>query len=360
MIWLPFKIKRFPKSFLGIDIGTMNIRVVELGQRGKIKRLENYGEIQTASIQKAPFRVFEKNTLLLSNKEVAQAIRAIIREAGIRTKEVNFSIPDFSSFFTSFELPAMSEKELSQAIRYEARSFIPLPLSEITLDWSLIEGESANKTNNLLKILVVAIPNEVINQYREIAFLANLEMRVLEAETFALARAAAENNKKTIVIVDIGARSTTINILDKGILKISHSFNISGNELTETIRRSLKINYENAEQLKKNFGLIEDIKPEQNVREILLPLIDSILNETKKVFQSFYQQENKEIEKVILAGGTALMAGLKEYFFKELKKETEIINPFLTLNFPPILTDTLKEMGPSYAIAVGLALKGFE
>ncbi len=66
------------------------------------------------------------------------------------------------------------------------------------------------------------------------------------------------------------------------------------------------------------------------------------------------------MEKIVLAGGTALMPGLKEYFSEELKKEVEIANPFSNIIFPPILTETLKEMGPAYAIAVGLAMKGLE
>src|SRR4030042_4075866 len=100
-----FKIR--PKKFLGIDIGTSSIKVVELGRRGQNRRLENYGEAGVSSFKDRPFRTFKKNTLSLSNKEVAGTIRAICKEAGIQTKEANFSLPDFCSFFTSFRLPAM-------------------------------------------------------------------------------------------------------------------------------------------------------------------------------------------------------------------------------------------------------------
>ena len=133
MIWLPFKIKKISKNFLGIDIGTSSIKVVELSRKGQAQELENYGEIKTLSFKESPFRQVEKNTLSFSNQEVASAIKAVLREAEIQTKEVNFSIPDFSSFFTSFELPQMTKKELPGAVKYEARSYIPLPLSEITL-----------------------------------------------------------------------------------------------------------------------------------------------------------------------------------------------------------------------------------
>jgi type IV pilus assembly protein PilM len=180
-----------------------------------------------------------------------------------------------------------------------------------------------------------------------------------------------KDKKKITAIIDLGARSTTCNILENGTLKLSHSFNISGNELTEVLSRSLAVAYEKAEELKKNLGLVGENEAGQNIREILLPLVDSILAEIKKIFQNYSQRENKEIEEVILAGGTALSPGLKEYFAAELnpapeqsrygaRKEVTLANPFSQVEFPSVLEETLKQMGPSYAIAVGLAMRGFE
>lgn len=306
---------------------------------------------------------FEKDTLLLSNKDVARAIQAILMEAGVKTKEVNFSIPDFCSFLTSFKLPAMSKAEVPQAVKYEVRPYIPLPLADVALDWSIIEGE-VSKTP--LKVLVAAIPNDIINQYQEIANLANLKLRILESEVFALVRALAKRNekeKKVIGLIDIGARSTTCSILEQGILKTSYSFNIAGNELTEIVAKSLNIDYNKAEEMKRKQGLLFEDELEEsqkNIRKILLPLIDSILEEIKKVFRDFYRSEGKEVGKIILAGGLTSMPGLKEYFSTELKKEINIADPFIDIACPPILMKVLKEIGPSYAISVGLALKGLE
>ena len=328
---------------MGIDIGTSSIRVIQLGRRGKDLHLENYGEVKTTSRQ--------KDVLLFSNQELAGAITAILREAGIKSKEVNFSIPDFSSFFTSFELPPMSETELENAVRYEARSYVPLPLSDITLDWQVV-GDG--------RILVAAIPNVVIEQYQDIASFAGLEVRALEAEVFALSRPLAKKEAKTTAVIDIGARSTTCNIFEKGSLKTSHSFNVSGNELTEILSKSLKVAYEKAEELKKKAGLSGLTEEEKDVRAILLPLVDVILAETKKTFKNLRQQDGANVQKIILAGGSALMPGLKEYFLEEMGKEIEIANPFSGIFFPPILSETLKEMGPRYSIAVGLAMKGLE
>jgi len=361
MFWTPLEI--IPKKSLGIDIGTSSIKIVELSRRGERRKLENYGEIAASVLYQKPFRTFEKSTLLLSSQDVSRAIKAVMEEAKIKTRRTVFSIPDFSSFFTSFELPPMTEAELPQAVRYEARQHVPLPLAEVTLDWQVIEGRVSDQKKTKLKILLVAVPNEVINQYRKIAEISRLKLLALEAEVFGLLRSLIQEEKKVVLLVDIGAQSTTSSIVEKGRLKMSYSFDMSGNELTEVISKGLGVDYKTAENLKEKYGIIAALStesPAPEVRQILLPLIDVILKEIEKISQNFYQTEGKEIQKIILAGASALLPGLKFYFQNHFKKEIEIANPFSNLFSPPILEKTLKEMGSSYAIAVGMALRGLE
>ncbi|TET84259.1 MAG: type IV pilus assembly protein PilM [Candidatus Nealsonbacteria bacterium] len=366
MLWTPLEI--IPKKSLGIDIGTSSIKIVELSRRGERRKLENYGEIAASVLYQKPFRTFDKSTLLLSSQDVSRAIKAVMEEAKIKTRQTVFSIPDFSSFFTSFELPPMTKAELPQAVRYEASHHVPLPLAEVTLDWQVTEGRVSNQKTKL-KILLVTVPNEVINQYREIAEIAQLKLLSLEAEVFGLLRSLIREEKKAVLLVDIGAQSTTCSIAEKGRLKMSYSFDMSGNELTKVISKGLGVDYKTAENLKEKYGIIstspsDDIHPSPSpapeVRQILLPLVDVILKEIEKISQNFYQTEGKEIQKIILAGASALLPGLKEYFQNHFKKEIEIANPFSNVFYPPILEKTLKEMGSSYAIAVGIALRGLE
>jgi len=365
-----------PKKFLGIDIGTAAIKLVELSGRGEKRKLENYGEVKAEVIFEKPFRTFEKSTLLFSNQEIARAIKAIKEEAKIKTRDCIFSIPDFSSFFTNFELPPMTEEELSQAVVYEARQHVPLPLGGVTLDWEVIGGKVSNREKTKLKILLVAVPNEVVNQYKEIARLCDLKLLALEAEVFGLLRSLIPaDEKKTVSIIDIGAQTTTCSIIDERVLKVSHSFDLSGDDLTSTVAKSLSIDYKTAEKLKEKQGLkdIPSLESSQEgrrdlslpssgkgVKEILLPLIDAVLREIEKISRNFYQTEGREVQKFILAGGVSIMPGLREYFEDFLKKETEIANPFSNVFYPAILEKTLQEMGPAYAIAVGMALRGFE
>jgi len=349
-----------PKEFLGIDIGSSFIRIVELGKKGKSINLNNYGEIGLVSVDK-PFRTVKKDSISFSNKEIAKGIKAVIKEAEMTAKNIGFSIPDFGSFFTRIELPAMGKDEIPEAVKYQVRPYIPLPLEDVTLDWFVVQGAVGE---TVLKILVVAIPNEIVVQYEEIAHLIDLKLNFLEPEVFALARSSAQKlkNKEVIGVVDIGARSTTCSVLDKGILKVSHSFNIAGDELTRLISGSLNIDYGKAEAIKRQYGLLPDEEQQgsKNIRKLLMPLTGSILDEIKKAFRNYYLQEGREVEEIVLSGGVSLMPGLKEFFSVEIKKPVVLADPFLGIACPAVLKDTLKQLSPYYGVSVGLALKGLE
>ena len=351
------------KKCLGIDIGTSSIKIIELSRQRERKRLENYGEMKATSIYKDSFRTFDKNTLAFSNKNVAKAIKAILEESKMQTRKTIFSIPDFSSFFTNLELPVMTEEELPQAIQFEAKRHIPLPLSEVTLDWQIMDqNRQSSVSNNRIKILLVAVPNEIIDQYRNIAQMAGLELFALEAEVFGLLRSSVPSGKDPIALVDIGAQTSTCSIVDKGILKNSHSFDLSGNKLTDVISKSFSVDYETADKLKEKNGLLFDqlvgLDQEKQIRDVLLPFIDAILEEIDKICDYFYKIEKREVKKVILAGTSALLPGLEDYCRDYLKKEIEIADPFRDIYYPPILEKNIKKMSPSYAIATGMALRG--
>lgn len=353
-----------PQKCLGVDIGTAYVKIAEISRFGNRRKLENYGSLSANVLYEKPFRTFEKNTLLLSSGDIGKAIRAIIAESKMTAKQAVFSIPDFSTFFTNFQLPPMTRQEIPDAIKYEAKQHIPFPLGEMTLDWRVIDGKLSDKKEEKLKVLLVAVPNEVINQYRTIAQLSGLELFALEAEVFGLIRSlVGEDEKEPIGLIDIGAQSTTCSIVEKKNLVTSHSFNMSGNELTVALSKSLNMDYKEAEKLKRKYG-IEPHQEEDGINKdfkaVLAPLVDMIVREAEKIFSDFTYKERKELKRVILAGGSALLPGLKEYLEGALKKEIAIAEPFSSMFYPPILEKTLKRMGPGYAIAVGSALRGLE
>jgi type IV pilus assembly protein PilM len=352
MIGNPFKLSS--KNFLGIDIGVSSIKIIELARWGGRVELKNYGYLGISTFNEEPFRQGSEDTFLLSTSQIIKVIKSILITSDIKTREAVFTIPDFSTFFTSFELPPMNQEELQEAVNFEARQHIPVPISEVVLDWFLIGGKPGKKEKNL-RVLLVAVPNDLINKYQEIAKQSGLELRYLEAEAFSLARALVKNEKEIICVLDIGAQSTTINIIDEGVLKLSHSFDVSGNDFTSALIKSMSITPEKANFLKNKYGL-ESLE----TKEVLSPLVNIIIMEIENIFKDFSLSEGQEVKKIILSGGSAFLPGLAGYLSSYFKKETLVANPFLNIFYPPVLEKKMEKMGPSFTIAVGAALRGIK
>jgi type IV pilus assembly protein PilM len=253
----------------------------------------------------------------------------------------------------------MTKEEIPFAVEAEARKYIPLPISEVVWDWKLI-GKRPFMGKERLRVLLVSVPTEVVKQYNTIANSLGLEFSSMEAEIFSLIRALSEMNK-IISIIDIGAKTTSCSIIEGKELKISRTFDLSEDEFVQIISKSLRITLDQAEELKKMYGILPtENKIGKEVREILIPLINSLFKDFEQTFINFENVEGKKIEKIILTGGTANLPGLLQYFQNNFKIEVEIANPFKKIYYPPILEETLKEIGPSFSIAVGLALRAFE
>ncbi len=350
----PFKLF-FPKKMVGIDLGTSSIKVVEISASRQGKALENYGEMQSSLVYKEDLLNSEKGGREVSAEYAAESVKAIIKEAKIKTKSAIFSIPDFSTFCTSFEMPSMPEKEIAGAVQYNASQFITLPINEVTLDWRIIS--KPNDSNGLMNIFLVAVPNQVIQEYQTIAKNAGLELYALEAEALGISRILTSRNKKTICILDIGVQSSTVNIVEKGFLRRSYSFNFYSNQLPRAVAAALSMEFAEAERITKKEGIISS-RP--GVSQALYLVVDPLLLEIKNICAEFLQQEQRQVQEIYLTGGTANLPGLKEYFAESLKQEVSVPNCFSEFLYPPILEGELKGMSPGFSAAVGVALGGLE
>lgn len=350
MSWIPF-FKKKSNECLGIDIGTSSIKVVKLVKRGRERKIANYGEIKVKDI----YPDFKKKIINASSEEIASFIRAILDEAGIESKSAVISIPDYSTFFTNFNLPSMNEDEVPEAVKFEAPVHIPLPLSKVSLDWQIINGNGKRGKDEQIKILAVAVPNEIINKYKDIASAAGLKLESLEAEVFGLIRSSVKDDE-VVSLVDIGRESTNFSIVEEKTLKISHSFDAGGEEMTKNIMKEMDVDHHEAEKIKIENGILKEGETKNNI----LPVVDKILKEIKDGRDSFFKSTGVKTRKMILSGGAALLPGMKEYFAEKTGMKVEIADPFTDLVYPDELKLKLKKMAPFYAVSVGMALGGIK
>ncbi|NIA11590.1 MAG: pilus assembly protein PilM [Nitrospiraceae bacterium] len=220
------------------------------------------------------------------------------------------------------------------------------------------------KKSKKVQILLVAISKEIAKRYAQIAKLAGLKVTVLETESFSLARSLikSENgrNPDSVIIADIGSRTTNIIVISNGLVMKNHSVDTSGDEITRALSYGLGVDFDRAEFLKRNFGLECQGINGKKICEIAVPLADMIMEEIEKMMRYYSSKKGGQVKKIILTGGSANLKGLDNYFNKKLGLTVEKGNPWKGLSYPASLAPVLRGIAPSFSVAAGLAIAGFE
>ncbi len=357
------------KGRLGIDIGTASVKIVELSKESSRFKFENYGLFELGSVDETLTAVNGSvSALQPSNQDMAWGIREVLKRSGIKARDVVASIPSFSTFSTIITMPYLSEKDMAKTIPFEARKYIPLPLDEVVLDWSIINisanasmppatsgSQQSGTKPPTVEVFLVAVHKQETERYKNIMKLAGLNLRALELENAALIRALLGNDLSPVAIVNIGGRSTSILVVDGGYERISHNYEVGGYEITKSISKSLAVSLERAEELKRSFG-IKDV--DNNViQQAMSSLLDMMAFETKKTIHSYEELKNTKITKVILVGGLANMPNFANYFGAKLALPLAIGNPSARLIVPQGLNQIQPEINATFAIAIGLAMR---
>jgi type IV pilus assembly protein PilM len=351
-----------PASVLGIDIGASSVKIVQLKKKGGKAILETYGEISLG-----PYASFEmgKSTNLDAEK-VAEALRDLMSESNVSTKSCGLSIPVNSSLITFIKLPYTAEKQLDTVVPLEARKYIPVPISEVSLNWWVVpeeraalsefQGESAEKQEQGINIFLAVIHNDAIERNKKIIKSAGLESSFFEIELFSTIRSSLDQSLQPQMVFDMGASSTKLYIVERGILRNSHIINKGSQDITLATSRSMGVSFEEAERMKKTYGLVSGQK-EKDLTEITSLILEYIFSESSMVLLNYQKKYNKNVSRVVFTGGGVNLKGLIDYAKKFFQTECVIANPFDKLNYPAFLEDVLKTAGPEFSVAIGLALR---
>lgn len=347
-----FPFGREHTRFVGVDIGSDAAKVVQLKKEQDRAILETYGELKTASYFKQA-ATGAGGVLRFLDQDVADMLKDLIREANVTARQAILGIPSASSFITVVDFPMMSREELDAAIPFEAKRYIPTPIAEITMDWEVIEEDEASKR---MRVLLVVVPNEVVDKYRRVAKLANIEISAVEVESFALIRSLLGRERGVAAIINTGVQSTTITIADNRVIRMNSNIGRGSREITNILARSLSIDEDRAESLKREIGL--STKPEEKeISDVITPVVDALFTEIERIFAVYNRSHPRGIERVVLSGGGASLAGFVDYVSQRIGLETSLGNPFSMTVYPAMMQPILKEAGSGFAVAVGLALR---
>ncbi|KKQ45462.1 MAG: Type IV pilus assembly protein PilM [Candidatus Moranbacteria bacterium GW2011_GWC2_37_8] len=352
--------------FIGIDFGTSSIKVVEISYQNQKLHLENYGVVdlnwsnhgdEKANMKAASFE-----------QKLNESLKSLLLKMNLSSGMAYVSIPGFSGLITIIELPEMESEELAKAIKFEAHKYIPSSLDEIAMSWEIIEHAekdagaalNAGKSSAFgkkIKVLLVAAPKRDIERYDRLVSGSMLDVGAIELETFSIARSLVGDDNGSFFIIDIGSRATNIILVENGVVKVNRNIDAGGNEITNAICDSMNISRQRAEIFKKGD------KDFLNTTEtsIVIPVLELIVGESLRIMNA-YKEKNKDskITSAMLSGGTATMKGLDQYFSRSLGVDVTIGDPWKKVAVEPAIKPLADDLGCSFAVALGLAMRGVE
>ena len=355
------KFSRPVNSIVGIDIGTSSIKVVQLKRnQGKIS-LETYGELGLGSYAN------EKSgkVVTLAPDVIATAVKDILREANVTTKSAVVSVQSQATLIFILELPQMKDSELATVIPNEARKYIPVPLTEVSLDWYVVptketyaEEQAAKGVREKMEVVVVAVRNETLAQYREIATKSEIDNRGTEIEIFSAIRAVFHREISPTLLIDYGAGTTKVTVVEYGVVRAYHVINRGSAFTTESIARSQNIAFDKAEELKKAIGIIPS-EENKDIVDSITTNTQYVINEIQAILLQYERASQKAVTKIILTGGGSMLPGFFEKIKESFGVETIFGDPFDKAEAPDFMRPVLKKAGPEFTVALGLALKDF-
>jgi len=343
---------------IGVDIGTVSIKAAEISPKAGKPNLTNYGIIEIGGYLERMNSVIQTSSLKIDEGEAVKILKELILRMGTKTREAVAVIPSFASFISLIDLPVMSAQELEQAIPYQAKSLVPLPISDVTIDWTVVGNYEDEKGAQKQQVLLISILNEQLQSYQAIFKKSGLKLRMVEIEGLSLARSVSRGEPGEVMILDIGGFTSTVAIASGGSLRAVSQTDFAGNALTQALVKGLGINPRRAESLKRQRGL-SGMAGEYGLSTLMLPFIDVILSEAKRTKDVFEAKHKKKIEKVLLSGGGGDLVGLSMYVSKQLGIPTEKGNPFKEVSYSPEIAPLAASISSRFAVAIGSGIKNY-
>jgi len=356
-------------SVVGVDIGASSAKVVQLRSSRGVAILETYGEIALGPYADQPIGKVVK----LSPEKTAQALSDLMKEANVTARSAGVSIPFSSSLVSVLDLPKVDSESLKRIVPIEARKYIPVPVSEVTLDWFVIphdEGKDSAfdqlQTRTPLQVkgqevLLVAIHNATLQSYQSIMETAGLSTSFYEIEIFSAIRSALGHGLAPVMIVDLGAGTTKMYIVERGVVRMTHLLTVGGQQVTEILGRTMNWDFEKAERIKRERGLVDSsvfgAEENERIHQALLSTLSRVFSEVNRVLLSYGQRYNKNVASIVLTGGGASLPGIIEAAKNSMSVQVTVADPFSHTEAPAFLGDVLRNIGPGFAVTVGLGLR---
>lgn len=339
---------------VGIDIGASSIKVVELEDRNNVITLTTYGEIQCGPYAHAPLG----ESTELNAKQEQEAVVDLLRESAVQARHGVFSMPLSSSFVTVMRLPVLEdEKDVGARVQVEARKYIPVPINDVTLDWAEIKRPN-RQPSDPKEVLLAAIQNDALGRQQTLMKQINMPQQPTEIECFSLIRSISEAEDTGVAVIDLGGSSSKLYVTQNGLLERIHRAQVGGAAATHQIANILQCDFLQAETKKRSADTVNE--EGQTISQIHQKVFERPLQEFKRVIDQYEAKTGMSIDRLVLSGGVAQFPGINSFVSDALQRDVTFAQPFAKVAYPAFMEDYVKQLGSTFAVALGAALRQYE
>ena len=343
------------KLALGLDIGSSSVKLVHLREGKRGHQLLAWGEAPLP-----PEAVVDNQ--LMNSSAIVEAIRELVAQQKVKIKDVAIGVRGHSVIIKRISMPFMTQEDLDESIQWEAEQYIPFDVKDVNIDTQILtpKADAAGQ----MDVLLVAAKKDMINDFTSVCAEAGLTVTVVDVDAFAAQNAFEASYPQTpnqpVVLINVGAAVTNINIIHNGMATFTRDITVGGNAFTEEIQKQLNISAEEDEALKVGGQGESDAVVPQEVERVIQGVADQMGGEIQRSLD-FHAATAPDIHvtRVYLSGGTARIPALFKVIEQRAGVPVEVMNPFKNIEvdhrrFDPAV---IMNAAPAAAVAIGLGLR---
>ena len=355
--------RRKKPAIIGLDISSTAIKLLEFSKTSSLGRGGTQYKVESYAVEPLPANaVVEKN--IADVDAVGETIRNVVKRSGSRAKHVAVAVSGSAVITKIITMPAsLSDKEMETQIQLEADQYIPYSLEEVNMDFEVLGASEKNP--EMMDVLLAASRSENVDDRVAAIEIAGLTAEVVDVEAYAMENAFSQivdqlpdqGEDQTIAVADVGAATTTMNVLHNNKIIYTREQIFGGRQLTEEIQRRYGLSFEEAGMAKRQGGL-----PDNYVPEVLDPFREAMGQQVSRSLQFFFSSSPyNSVDHIIMAGGCSSIPGVDELIEEKLGTPAIVANPFANMSVSTrVKPQSLSNDAPALMIACGLALRGFD
>ena len=346
--------------YLGLDIGRQYVKLVATE-----KTKDGFKVLDAGSrLVPEPNMAFDPEKI--DKAHWVMAVKELFRQQGINPKKVKGLVTGISGSsasikqITTMEMPS---DELESAMTFEARKHIPMDGTDAVIDYQIL-GSNQREVDKI-DVGLVACTKGVLTSHLGLIKECGLKPGVVDVNPIAMSNAFSfiktMPEDGLVVMLDIGAVSSSLVVYGKGQQFFTRDLPIGGHHFVKELSDKKEIGYIAAQDMLYKDGVSATVSnsssdPTEAVGIAERTVYDNLVEDLRRSLRFYGKQTGQSFFlKIFLSGGASGTPGLADFITSKLNIESAILNPFENVDG----AENISVTNPGqFTTALGLGIRG--